>query len=86
MSKEILARVVLFHSDNRTFYTLLHWGLKERPALLLSPYVNLPKNPSEQEVERAVTLALVKVLERSVGTCEVSVIFSERRDDRRGHL
>jgi hypothetical protein len=79
-------RVVLFHSENRVFYTLLHWGLKERPALLLSSYVKLPENPSEKDVELAVTLALVKVLERSVGTCEVSVIFSERRDQRRGHL
>ncbi len=78
-------RLILTHTNNRTFYTLIQsWGLPERAALALQNAMpKLPPNPTESQVEDAVTTALVQVLQARIGRAQVEVIFSERRDDRR---
>ena len=60
------------------------WGIEEGQAVALAKHVTLPDRATAEQIETAVTLALVRAKEQASGKANVEIIHAERRDTLRG--
>ena len=83
MTDEIVCSTWYQRPLTRTEIQIFTWCGDERQAIALAKHVTLPDNATAQQIETAVTLALVRAKESVSRRAEVEYVGGIRRDTLR---